>query len=61
MDFTSAAEARLAAAERAQQREEEVRARTAAAEEEAARRVREAEQRLAMTMGRIEPGGQPLG
>ena len=61
MDYTAAAEARLAAVEHAQQREEEVRARTAAAEQESERRVREAEQRLIDVMARLDTPGDRLG
>ena len=52
-----AAEQRLAAAERAQQREEEVNRRIREAEAEAGERVRAAERRLVDVLGRLAPSG----
>lgn len=50
---------RLAAVERAQQREERVRERIDAAEREAEQRVRDAERRLVEVLGRIGPSAGP--
>ena len=49
------AEERLAAVDRAQEREERIRTRSNAAELEAERRVRDAEQRLIEVLARLEP------
>lgn len=59
LDAATIVEDRLTAVDRAQEREELVRRRTAAAENEAERRVQEAEQRLLEVLGRLEPAQRP--
>jgi hypothetical protein len=51
------AEARIAAADSAQEREQRIREKADKAREEAERRVREAERRLAEVLGKLERTG----